>query len=268
MVNNKYFTVKVRPTITPSLQQTEFDVGDILFDWTAVQIPRGTAKLVSATAIVRPKGDAGPTANPFAMELYFADDDRVSLGTINGTLANTPTNDLLGMVELPLMSYKTLGANTSVSIARSGASLIAAQTAETHQGVPHSSVIMTPKATLDVNRDGTNTDAGYSTFYVGGIANGDFNFVTINAIAADAVAGTTVTCDGTDMSLLEHFAVGDIVATANAVTGAAANVTLGTVKSVDSATVLTLTATSLNVFKNGSLIVPTSPIEIILAFEY
>ena len=46
-MKSKYFTVEVKPTIAASKQAlAAFTDGDLLFDWTSFQIPRGPAKLV------------------------------------------------------------------------------------------------------------------------------------------------------------------------------------------------------------------------------
>ena len=48
-----YFTRTVKPTITASKQTGAFANGDVLFDWTAVKMPRGANKLVGVTALIR-----------------------------------------------------------------------------------------------------------------------------------------------------------------------------------------------------------------------
>ena len=51
-MKSKYFTVEVKPTIAASKQAlAAFADGDLLFDWTSFQIPRGPAKLVNATIV-------------------------------------------------------------------------------------------------------------------------------------------------------------------------------------------------------------------------
>ena len=50
----KFFTVEVNPTITASKQHAAaFAAGDVLFDWTSFQIPKGSARLLSTIATVR-----------------------------------------------------------------------------------------------------------------------------------------------------------------------------------------------------------------------
>lgn len=71
----KFFTVDIKPTITASKQHLgAFDDGDVLFDWTAFNIPKGAARLLDAAFIIR--GTEG-AAQTFASTLLFAK-------TING----------------------------------------------------------------------------------------------------------------------------------------------------------------------------------------
>ncbi len=69
----KYFTVEVKPTIPASHQaagSAAYAADDVLFDWEAVQVPRGANKLVSATLIMR--GTDGATQTPRDIDIYFA----------------------------------------------------------------------------------------------------------------------------------------------------------------------------------------------------
>jgi hypothetical protein len=71
---SKYFTVEVKPVMTPvnAGLNAAFADGDVLFDWTSFQVPRGASKLIGVTAEIRPKGDSGSTVNTFPFELLFA----------------------------------------------------------------------------------------------------------------------------------------------------------------------------------------------------
>ena len=124
-MHGKYYSTKVRPTIAASSQHAAaYTAKDVLFGWTAVQIPRGSARLISATAIVRGKGDANGTANPFAMDLWFADDDRIALAASNAVTnaanAGIPTRDIIGSVSLEVEGYTELGDNNMCNVVTSG----------------------------------------------------------------------------------------------------------------------------------------------------
>ena len=104
---SKYFSVNVKPTIAASLQHAAFASGDVLFDWTEFNIPKGSAALVSAVVMVRPKGDAGPTDNRFDFQLLFSKTNTVSLGTVNDACDNRPNNDFIGKLEFETANFGT-----------------------------------------------------------------------------------------------------------------------------------------------------------------
>ena len=243
---NKYFTVEVKPTITASLQNTAaFSDGDVLFDWTAVQVPKGSSALMGATLMVRPKGDAGPTSNNFAMDLIFSKTNTVSLGTINSALDNRPSNDFLGLLEFATGNYgSTAMPSTVVATTGWGSSV----------GAPP--MVLTPDPT-------TGNNVGYDILYVGGIARGAFDFRSINAVNEGnfaAGAQTVITMDGTGMDVREHFVAGDVL-------HAADDAVLGTVASADSATQITLTAANTDAIDEDDIIYNINPIRAILYLE-
>ena len=89
----KFYTVEVKPTIAASIQHAEaFASGELLFDWTEFEVPKGTVKLINTTIMIRPKGDAGPTANSFPGQLIFID-----AGAINFNVKDSYV-DLLQLV--------------------------------------------------------------------------------------------------------------------------------------------------------------------------
>ena len=274
-MQGKYYSTKIRPTIAASSQHAAaYTAKDVLFGWTAVQIPRGSAKLISATAIVRGKGDANGTANPFAMDLWFADDDRMGLAASNAVTnaanAGVPSRDIIGAVELSVAGYREFGDNNTIQCVTSGPTIDDGDTTVNKNSIDP--LVITPKATLDVNRDGTNTDAGYSTFYMAGIAQGAFDWISINAIAeagaAEAASTQVITMDGTSMDCTEHFVVGDVVHIGTSVGSPAADSVIGTIASVDSSTQITLKAVSETALVDGDILYNINPVEIVLAFEY
>ena len=63
-----YFTVDLKPDFVASeLQGSAFASGQVLFDWTPIQVPKGTVCLKSVVALVRPKGDASPSLKQFCL---------------------------------------------------------------------------------------------------------------------------------------------------------------------------------------------------------
>tara|TARA_Y100001938_G_C7947640_1_gene357571 strand:- start:30 stop:782 length:753 start_codon:yes stop_codon:yes gene_type:complete len=221
-----YFTVEVKCAISGAAtgQHAAFTAGDLLFDWQGFEIPRGGAKLVGVTALVRPKGDADPTPNNFGFDLIFGKVG-TTLGSANAVaFVGTPTNDIIGSVNIAQSNF--IGPNSAV-----------ATSCISVASVSDLSVNISPDDTA-LN---TGTNVGYDKFYVAGVANGDIDFRTIVRLHDGSgnmdvsVAGTTIATDGTGMDIREHFIVGDeLIAHDDAV--------IGTVASLTDATDLELTS--------------------------
>ena len=258
-MQGKYYSTKIRPLIKPSDQHTAFANRDVLFDWVAVEIPAGTPRLVSVFANLRPKGDANATINNFGFNLYFADDDRTSLGTVNDSQSDRPHRDLVGALEFSAENTIAMGINSSVCTMVSGPTL------DADHG-RFDNLVLKAKDGLDAHT------AGYRTIYIGALAVGALDWTSINAIAeagaAEAATTQIITMDGTSMDVREHFAIGDTVAIGTSVGTPAADSQLGIIQSVDSATQLTLTDVSATELVDGDILYNIHPMEITLNFEY
>ena len=244
-MKDRYFSVEVKPTIPASNQHSAaFSVGDVLFDWVEFEIPKGTSRLIGATMITRPKGNATPTGNKFGSFLIFSKTNTVSYGTPNAAPTKTPTNDFLGLLELEDDTSFTIGAGTNVGM--SGRSSNTASQAN---------VLLTGSQ--------TGSNVGYDKLYIAAQANGQFDFRSINAVnetGFDAGAQTVITMDGTSMDVREHFIEGDVL-------HAQDDAVLGTLSSADSATQITLTAANTAAIAEDDVIYNIHPIRIILHFE-
>ena len=259
MATSKYFTVTVKPTIAASAQHAAFSNNDLLFDWTAFEMPKGSAKLVNATVLVRPKGDSSPTANDNAIGLVFSSSNTQSLGSANGAVTNIPSNDFLGTVEFSANSYTPVSFNSTV------VGTLGRGTGDTE--IPMAPLVLTP----NVNALSTTTP-GYDTLYIGGFcADANTDFTSINAIAEDTDAehanSQVITMDGASMDVREHFIAGDVVHIGTSVGTPAADSLIGTVASADSATQITLEAVSPTALVDGDTLYNIHPIRIILQFE-
>ena len=255
---SKYFTVAVKPTVTASLQHTAaFGSGEVLFDWTSFQVPRGANKLVSATAMVRAKGDATPTANPFGLQLLFSSTNTVSLGTINSAVANRPSDDFLGFVEFAVASY------TAASVVSTALACL-----------PHGDDATNFAPLILEGNIGTGDNVGYDTIYIGGVTQGAFDWSgSLNAIAedgaAEAASTQAITMDGTGMDVREHFIAGDVLHIGTSVGSPAADSVIGTVESVSDATTgpINLTAVSETALVDGDILYNIHPVKLVLQFE-
>ena len=240
---SKYFTVEVKPTITASKQHIgAFSGGDVLFDWTEFEVPKGSARLVGATILVRPQGNAAPTVNNKVMNLVISKSNTQTLGVINSPATNRPSNDLIGNIAFAATDFTN------------------AQMAST--AVASSPTTISAPIVLTANQDATSTQ-GYDKFYIGGLSGAQF-FTTLHRINdADidsASPGTILVIDGNSMNALEHFLPGDVLhAHDDAVIGTAAVVANGTI---------TLTeAIATGVLEDDDFVYNIHPIRIILQFE-
>ena len=254
-----YFNVTVKPEIAASKQHASaFAGGDALFDWVSFEIPKGGAKLIGATMMVRPKGNSSPTPNEKGAYLLFATNDTGSVWSLNDAPTHEPFNDWIGFVEFDdANSFAASMNSTSLAVSGRAAS----------DNAPHPSVVFA----REDGSEGQGSSVGYDKFYMRGIANGAFDFTSINAIAedtaADAAASQVITMDGSSMDVREHFIAGDVLHIGTTVGAPAADSLIGTVASADSATQITLEAVSPTALVDGDILYNLNPIRVVLHFE-
>ena len=264
-MHGKYFQAIVKPTITAANQHTAFSNRDVLFDWTPIEIPQGAAKLVSVVAFVRPKGDASPSANHSAnINLWFANDDRTSFGTVNSAQDNRPEDhDLIGCMEITSESLIAMGSNTSISTFVSGPTL------DPDHG-PFNPLIFSPKERLDDTSSlGTlaNTTPGFGRVYVAATTGGhDFTtLIRVNEADADAGVKSVITIDGSGMDGREHFTRGDILHGHDG--SGTDDAVLGEVLSAGN-TAITLAAGTTDALREDDFVYNIHPIKFVFNFEY
>ena len=244
---SKYFTVEVKPTIAASAQHTaQFGSGDVLFDWTSFQVPRGANRLINVTALVRPKGDAGPTGNNKAFQLVFSKSNTQTLGNSNGGTTNRPSNDLLGMVEFAPADYMSTAVDSTqvADLAHGGAN-------------PVGPLVLQG----DIN---TGDNVGYDTLHVGAIcSNASMDFTSILVVSdADiaSAAHTTIVTAGSSMDNREHFIAGDII-------HAQDDAVVGTLASVAESAITLTSELGTSILTNGDTLYNIHPLRFILQFE-
>ena len=250
MATSKYFTVEVKPVMTPvnAGLNAAFTDGDVLFDWTSFEIPRGAAKLIGVTAEIRPKGDSGSTTNRIPFELLFAKSKSLVAPSTLGALNAAPAalSDIEGQVDRYIGHTPIVAGDFSVTDQLTVAS------ADAQPGLVLEGEI------------NSGSSVGYDTLYVGGIAGGAFNFVSQTLINNGDLNGPTMTVDGTDPRLF--IAIGDTVAVCtdadNAVTKA-----MGVVSSLTSNSIVLTEAFTTADVVNNDIVYNTSPIRLLLTFE-
>ena len=241
---NKYFTVTVKPTITASLQAGgTVASGDVLSDWTSFDIPKGASKLVGVTALVRGTNGARQEKG---IDIYFAKTaDGVapgSLGTISATADGSKyQNHLIGAAHIDTGDYKD------------GLDIMAVATAGHGGGAQQ-----IPTMVLQGEPE-TGTNVGYDKLYLGAVSAGALDFRSTVQVSTETATSTAVVVVKTTSALI-NFAVGDVLTDED-------DLAIGTVKTVDSATQITLAANCASVSAVNKDLYNINPVTYILSFE-
>jgi len=256
----KFFTVEVKPTISAikqAVNSSVFAASDVLFDWTSFQIPKGAAKLIGMTVVMR--GKNGGIQSALDLDVYFAKTINnvapSTMGVINDTAGALPaiSNHILGFARLDDgASYGENGFD-HFTIGMSGGG--------TNPGLP------TPNLVIQGEPD-SGDNVGYDTIYLGAITGGAHDFGTTVLARGGEAAGVTVvetdkgSNDDPDAELI--FAPGDVL---HGSTGAV----LGTVASIaafgSNKQDITFTAGTTEVLDDNEEIFNINPVKIILSFE-
>mgnify|MGYP003659506626 CR=1 FL=1 len=251
-MKSKYFTVEVKPTI-PNVaagQHAAFSDGDVLFNWHAFDIPRGPAKLLGVSCDLRPKGNADADPNKFAFELFFAKSrndgtDPTALGTVNSavTVPAFSPNQIMAFVEVVAGDFADHLDSTSFS-----------------HTVPLAGTIFSGEPKPE-----KGSHVGFDRYYVAGMAGAALDFTSLTRINNGDLNGPVLTVDGTDPRLFLNK--GDTIAVTTTADTTAAK-SMGVIKSVDSATQITLeSAFTTGDVVNDDFVYNVSPITIRLHFE-
>ena len=207
----KYFTTTIKPTITASIQHLgNFADGDVLFDWTAFNIPKGAAKLLNVTAIIR--GTDG-SAQTFAMDLFFAKTFQGtapgSLGTLHATAGGTDYyNHLLATWKIEEGDYIcTTGLDK-------GPNISTYSNDGTRKNTGHPPMIVLQ------GEPNSGSNVGYDTLYIGATTpDGDADFsIALETTGAHDISGLSTTSIGSldngsggAANVSSKIAVGDII---------------------------------------------------------
>ena len=247
-----YFTVEVKPTI-PTVtagQSTAFAQNDVLFDWYAFDVPKGTCRLLHIDQEIRPKGDSGATVNEFDLDLLLAKANQngtapTSIGTLNAApTANVNlSNNMMGFIANG--SWEAHEAHLD--------STAYTQCREVNCGMFFS------------NPGPQVTTKGYDRYYIAAIAEGAFDFRSACTINAGDLTGPVLTVADLDARLF--LAVGDTIGVTTAA-DAAISKDMGIIKSIDSATQITLESAFTTAVVDNDIVHNQAPITFRLHFEY
>ena len=259
---SKYFTARVTPDVingdvstviqaqTPAATDAPFASKDILFDWTAFDIPKGAARLVSVAAYIM--GENGGEQTDTDVNLVFATakngEAPTSLGAVNG-----PQTAGFDLPDHILGAFKLEGTTEGQGAIQGPAfGNVYINSATSANGATGQTLILEG----DPN---TGTNVGYDKIYVAGFAGGAIDFSTGVKPNAQATTSTaTISVDSVDPR--KCFQIGDTVYTNTDDTP------LGTVKSITSNSIV-LNANLAAQVENNEEIVNANPIKLVLGFE-
>jgi len=243
---NKYFTATIKPTITASLQAGgAVAIGDVLFDWTSFDVPKGSSKLINVTVLLRGTDGARQEA---AMDFYFAKSAiggsvaPSSLGTLSATADGTGyQNQLIGTAHINVTDYQD--------------GLDIMSVASTGRGSGSTNI---PAVVLTGETE-TGTNVGYDKIYIGAVAKTELDFRSTVQVSTETATNTTAVVVKTT-SALTTLAPGDVLHDED-------DLVIGTVKSVTDATNLVLTENAASVSAVNKDLYNIHPIQFMISSE-
>jgi len=253
----KYFTVEVKPTIgVAALRGGDITNQQILSDWHGFDIPKGSARLISV--VIRYAGKNGADYTPTDFELFWA---KSYLGNAPGTLGGEAgAVDTFSSSWFPNIIGKTY---IDASIATNDPDLIVGNILSVNNLNGGSAGADGPEGSSGLVLTGepdSGTNVGYDKIYVASIAKGTHNWgaSTMAINGTMSTSSPVLTVDGVDA--IKALSPGDVLRDED-------SLLLGTVKTVDSATQVTLESNLANASTNNKLVYNTTPITLLLSFE-
>tara|TARA_R110002167_G_C12487269_1_gene635114 strand:+ start:47 stop:820 length:774 start_codon:yes stop_codon:yes gene_type:complete len=256
-MKGKYFDTGWLKTITPVTNQIGTSSGDaafadrdIVFDWLAIDVPKGTSRLESLCMHVQGLHGARQAEKDFQVWIAKSVDGVAppSLGTCNALVTGTGhRKHMLGV--LLLDSTQSTGDCSPFNQFYS-------------TNIVSSNGLINPSGSLIISPEpNSGTNVGYDKIYVAGITMGAINFSTnvlLNQGSDQAATTTTTTLTTDGAHATKVFEVGDVI---QAMDLAA----IGTI------TALTTTSITVDLCEaalvNNDEILTTSPVKIKLGFE-
>ena len=254
-----YYTVRIKPDIingnvasvigaqVPAATDTPFSASDILFDWQALQVPKGTNKLNSITGFMMGE-DGGVQVNSdiefiFAKSINGVAPSRLGMVNTPQTLCFELPSHFLGHAKVEGTSSATIGVAFGDAFS-SG-----------YQGAANGHAV---NLVLE-GEPNSGQNVGYDVIYVAAFAGGAIDFSTGVKPTAQATTSTdTIATDGTAPG--KCFQIGDTIYTNTD------NTALGTVKSMGASEIV-LNANLAAQVEDNEEIVNANPITVIFGFE-
>ena len=262
-----YLTEEIKPNID-TLGNVAFTADDVLFDWVAFEIPKGTAAMVSF--MVKMAGTNG-AAQKKSTDLYFAT-------SLNGVAPPTlgASNDAKDAIHTASVRPYIIGFQRLIPAADgdSADSLVAYNILGNGQGSDQGDRAVKP-IILQGDPDGfpgdstySKTTPGYQTIFVAAtITTADFGTgVTLNQAGHQAVDTDPVDLIVTGTDADDIFAIGDELISFVAANGSSPKL-IGTVTSIPDADSIVVDAVA-EAFNHTTEICNRNPVTLRFGFEY
>ena len=255
---SKYFSVTVKPTIdVAALAAGNITDAEILFDWMAFDVPKGAARLIGITALYT--GKNGVDYTPTDFELFWAKSHlNVAPGTLGDDGAAVDTfgwfNNIIGKSYFDASNTRNDGdliTGNVLSVGNPGGGGAAAQ---------HSVNLAAANGLVLQGEPDTGTNVGYDKLYVAAIAKDTHNWGASTMTVDGTMSTSSPTLTVADLSAIIACGPGDVLRDED-------GLLFGTVKTVDSATSITLESNLAATSTNDKIVYNTTPITLILSFE-
>ena len=211
----KYFNVDVIPDciagdVSENNGTNDVGAGDIIFNWTAVDVPKGGSAIVSISAVANAEDGAYGSGSLTDYEFMFAKSvdgtAPPSLGAINAaqTAGGAMRHHVIGSARLESTAAFATVSKAAFHIVYTNSSHATGNTTASGSNTP---------IVMDLEPE-SGTNAGYDKLYVAGFQVGARNYgtgVLLNESDIDASSAPTssITVDGVDATKI--FSVGDTV---------------------------------------------------------
>ena len=254
----KYFNVAVKPPVAvAALAAGNITDAEILFDWAGFDVPKGACRLIGMTILYT--GKNGVDYTPTDFELFWAtgDADGTAPGTMGDDGAAVDTFGWFNNIQGKTYVDASLMTNDGDLIT---GNVLSMQEGEIDFADTGRWVNPFPGNLVLQGAPNSGTNVGYDKLYVAAIAKATHNWGASTVVVSTETATTTPIVVVKTVSAIITCGPGDILRDED-------GQLLGTVKTVDSATQITLEANCASVSAVDKIVYNTTPITLMCSFE-
>ena len=251
----KYFNVTVKPPVAvAALAAGNITNAEILFDWAGFDVPKGASRLVGITVLYT--GKNGVAYAPIDFELFWA------TGDADGTAPVTMGDD--GAAVDTFGWFNNIQGKTGIdaSDGDNTSDLITGYVISP-QNVSIQADVLNNGQTSGMVLQGaplSGTNVWYDKLYIGAVATATHNWGASTVVSDGTQSTSSPTITVKTVSAVITCGPGDILRDED-------GLLFGTVKTVDSATSITLEDNSASATTDEKLVYNTTPITIVASFE-